>query len=282
MKLPQKEYPSKYINKSNFLSDKSVNLPFQLLQCGFSNDKELNFDVDYSAFIIFYLLEGVVQYHKHKEIQYIHPEHIIISSCNTKLRFYRATPNVKYFYLIFSGSHAKLYYNMIRSKRGVIPISPLHNIASYFTTLCSRNFTSDLFFQMEACYIIHQIIHELLVVTHEIEEARLLTPVQQTIVNTALKYIDKHYKDELSVDIICQKVNFSKFYFCKIFKEHTGKTLYQYLTEYRINKSKEYLTYSKLSIHSIATKVGFKNPLTYSRCFKKLTDMTPSEYRENF
>lgn len=282
MKLPQKEYPPKYIDRSNLLSDKSVNLPFQVLQCGFSNEKDFCCDADYSSFVIFYLLEGVAQYHKHKDIQYVHPEHIIVSNCNTKLRFSRATPHVKYFYLIFSGSHAKFYYNMIRSKKGVIPISPLHNIASYFTALCSYNYTTDLFVQMEACFVIHQIIHELLVVTHEIEEARLLTPVQQTIVNTALKYIDEHYKDELSVDIICQKVNFSKFYFCKIFKEHTGKTLYQYLTEYRLNKSKEYLTYSKLSIHSIATEVGFKSSLTYSRSFKKLTGMTPSEFRENF
>jgi len=282
MKLPQKEYPPNYIHKSNFPSDKSAALPFQVLKCGFSNERELNCDADYGEFIIFYVLEGVAQYTKYKDIQYVHKEHIIISNCNTRLRFSKATSSRKYFYVLFSGTHAKLYYNMIRGKKGMIPISPLHNISSHFTALCSCTYTKDLYVQMEACYLVHQIIHELLIVTHEIEEARLLTPVQQTIVNTALKYIDDHYKDELSVDIICQKVNFSKFYFCKIFKEHTGETLYQYLAEYRVNKSKEYLTYSKLSIHAIATEVGFKNTLAYSRSFKKLTDMTPSEFREAF
>ena len=282
MKLPQKEYPSKYIHKSNILPDKSVTLPFQVLRCGFSNEREVNCDANYAEFIIFYVLEGIAQYMKYKETQYVHPEHIVISNCNTRLRFSRATPEWRYFYVIFTGSHAKLYYNMIRGKKGVIPITPLHNIASHFTTLCSYTYTKDLFVQMEACYQIHQIIHELLIATHEIEEARLLTPVQQTIVNTALKYIDEHYKDELSIDIICQKVNFSKYYFCKIFKEHTGKTLYQYMTEYRVNKSKEYLTYSKLSVHAIAMEVGFKNTLTFSRSFKKFTDMTPSEFREAF
>ncbi len=282
MKLPQKEYPPQYIHKSNLLSDKSVNLPFQVLQCGYSNERELKCNANYSEFIIFYILEGVAQYTKYKEVQYVHKEHIIISNCNTRLRFSKATPDWKYFYVIFSGSHAKLYYNMIRGKKGVIPVTPLHNITVHFTTLCSYTYTKSLYIQMEACYLLHQIIHELLIVTHEIEKARLLTPVRQTIVNTALRYIDEHYMDELSVDTICQKVNFSKFYFCKLFKEHTGKTLYQYLTEYRVNKSKEYLTYSKLSIHAIATEVGFKNTLTYSRSFKKLTDMTPSEFREAF
>ena len=118
--------------------------------------------------------------------------------------------------------------------------------------------------------------------TRNINEARLLTPVQQTVVNTALKYIDEHYKEELTIDKICAKVSFSKYYFCKIFKEHTGMTLHQYLTEYRVNKSKEYLTYSKLPIHAVALEVGFKNTLNYSRSFKQYVKMTPSEYREAF
>lgn len=135
---------------------------------------------------------------------------------------------------------------------------------------------------MQSCFLLHQIIHELIQVTWEINAARLLTPVQQTVVNTVLRYIDEHYKEELTIDSLCAEVSFSKYYFCKIFKEHTGQTLHQYLTEYRVNKSKEYLTYSKLPIHAVALEVGFKNTLTYSRCFKQYMDMTPSEYREAF
>ena len=59
-------------------------------------------------------------------------------------------------------------------------------------------------------------------------------------------------------------------------------TLHQYLTEYRVTKSKEYLTYSKLPIHAVALEVGFKNTLNYSRSFKQYVKMTPSEYREAF
>ena len=175
MKLPQKEYPPKYIHKSNLLSDKSVNLPFQVLQCGYSNERELKCNANYSEFIIFYILDGIAQYTKYKDVQYVHKEHIIISNCNTRLRFSKATPNWRYFYIIFSGTHAKLYYNMIRGKKGVIPVTPLHNISVHFTSLCSYHYTKDLFIQMEACYLLHQIIHELLIVTHEIDEARLLT-----------------------------------------------------------------------------------------------------------
>ena len=171
---------------------------------------------------------------------------------------------------------------MIRDSQGVIPITPLHAISSYFTDLCRLDYTQSIYIQMQSCFLLHQIIHELIQVTWEINAARLLTPVQQTVVNTVLRYIDEHYKEELTIDSLCAEVSFSKYYFCKIFKEHTGQTLHQYLTEYRVNKSQEYLTYSQLPIHAVALEVGFKNTLTYSRCFKQYMDMTPSEYREAF
>ena len=282
MKLPQKEFPPNYIHKTNPLPNKYVSLPFQLVRCGFTNERHLSFESNYTDFVIFYVLEGVAQYTKYKDVRYINPETIIISNCNTKLSFSKATAGWKYFYVVFCGSHAKLYYNMIRDTQGIIPILPLHNIRGYFTDLCLMHYKEDIYVQMQACYLLHRIIHELIQVTRNINEARLLTPVQQTVVNTALKYIDEHYKEELTIDKICAKVSFSKYYFCKIFKEHTGMTLHQYLTEYRVNKSKEYLTYSKLPIHAVALEVGFKNTLNYSRSFKQYVKMTPSEYREAF
>lgn len=282
MKMRQKDLPKKYVTKANPLHGKSISLPFQVLQCGFSNEKHLHINQSYANFVIFYVLDGVAQYSKFKDVRYINKENIVISSCNTKLSFSRATPRWHYFYVVFTGTHAKLYYNMIRDSQGVIPITPLHDISGYFTELCYLNYTESIYIQMQSCFLLHQIIHELIQVTWAIDEARLLTPVQQTVVNKVLRYIDEHYKEELTIDSICAEVSFSKYYFCKIFKAHTGQTLHQYLTEYRINKSKEILTYSKLPIHAVALEVGYKNTLTYSRCFKQYTNMTPSEYREAF
>ncbi len=282
MKKPQKDLPKKHVFKTNPLHDKSVSLPFQLVQCSFSNDRHVTIETSYANFVIFYVMRGVAQYTKFKDMRYINKENIVISNCNTKLSFSKATPDWLYFYVVFTGTHAKLYYNMIRDTQGIIPVTPLHGISGYFTDLCRIHYSQSIYVQMEACFLLHQIIHELIQVTWEINEARMITPAQQTVVNTVLRYIDDHYKEELTIDSICAEVSFSKYYFCKIFKEHMGQTLHQYLTEYRVNKSKEYLTYSKLPIHAVALEVGFKNTLTYSRCFKQYVNMTPSEYREAF
>ena len=92
-------------------------------------------------------------------------------------------------------------------------------------------------------------------------------------------YIMEHYKEPIDVDSICNEIGFSKYYFCKLFKKQQGVTIHQYLINYRITNAKELLAYSKLSINTIATQVGFKNSLTFIRAFERVVNMTPSEYR---
>lgn len=282
MKLPQKIYPAAYVHKANPLSPKFVHLPFQLVRCGYSNEKHINFEADYQEYLIFYILDGTAQYTKQRDIRYINRDHILISSCNARISLSKATPRWRYFYAVFSGTHAKLFYNMIRDMSNIFPITPIHNICPVFTELCDLDYQEEIFCQMQAYYLLHQLIHELILIAVDINKARMATPIQQTVVNMALKYIDEHYQEDLSVDRICQTVSFSKYYFCKLFKEHTGKTLHQYVTEYRVNKSKDLLTYSKLPIHAIAIEVGFQNSLAYTRAFKQYSHMTPSEYRKTF
>nr|WP_276538846.1 AraC family transcriptional regulator [Murimonas intestini] len=135
---------------------------------------------------------------------------------------------------------------------------------------------------MRASLIIHNIFFELYNISYNILKTKAITPVQETVINQCLKYIEHNYKNDLDIDTICNEVSFSKYYFCKLFKDHMGITIHQYVSEFRVNKSKELLTYSKLSINAVAASVGYKNPLTYSRAFEKSMHMTPSEYRKNF
>lgn len=135
---------------------------------------------------------------------------------------------------------------------------------------------------MRLSLLVHDLLCELYELSCDIVESKQMIPVQDTDVNNAIIYIKNHFKDSISIDSLCNEVCLSKFYFCKIFKKHTGITVHQYINEYRINKSKELLSYSKLSINSVAAEVGFKSVLTYIRCFEKSMRMTPSEYRSNF
>ncbi|MCR5773837.1 MAG: response regulator [Lachnospiraceae bacterium] len=100
------------------------------------------------------------------------------------------------------------------------------------------------------------------------------------VVSEAKEYIKEHFSDELSLDETARRVNISPYYFSRIFKDTTGKSFIEYLTEYRISKAREYLTNPSYSIKEVCSKCGYSDPNYFSRIFKKYEGVTPTEYRK--
>lgn len=97
------------------------------------------------------------------------------------------------------------------------------------------------------------------------------------------EFISNHYNNEtLSVKDISESVYLSSSYVCTLFKNETGKTLNQYLTEYRMEKAKNLLKDSRYKITDISSKVGYSDGNYFGKTFKKLVGLSPSEYREHF
>ena len=101
-------------------------------------------------------------------------------------------------------------------------------------------------------------------------------------VNHAIEYIKNNYTNDISIDKICEELNINKCYFCSIFKKETGSTFINYLNNYKIEKSKELLKNTNLSLLDISLSVGFNNQSYYSTIFKKLTGKRPLEFRDEY
>lgn len=95
------------------------------------------------------------------------------------------------------------------------------------------------------------------------------------------EYIGKNYMDDtLSVKEISSHVFLSVSYVCTFFKNETGQTLNQYLTEYRMEKAKQLLSDPRYKIADISAKVGYNDGNYFGKSFKKYTGLSPSEYRD--
>ena len=95
------------------------------------------------------------------------------------------------------------------------------------------------------------------------------------------EYLHQNYAiSSLSVLDVSEYVNRSSSYICTLFKNETGQTLNQYLTNYRIKKSKQFLGDPRYKIADISSKVGYSDGNYYSKTFRKLVGLSPSEYRE--
>jgi YesN/AraC family two-component response regulator len=99
------------------------------------------------------------------------------------------------------------------------------------------------------------------------------------IVDFLQDYVQHHYSEDLSLDLVADKLNLSSGYVSKYYKEKTGVNFSDFLNEFRIQKAKELLQQSDYRIQDIAGQVGYFNVNSFIRMFRKVTGMPPGEYR---
>lgn len=93
------------------------------------------------------------------------------------------------------------------------------------------------------------------------------------------EYIDSHWNEEFDIDKLAEAVYISKYRYVRLFKQHTGMTPYCYYQEIKIEKIKERLCESNLSIAQAFADCGADYNGNFVKVFKKKTGMSPSEYR---
>lgn len=99
------------------------------------------------------------------------------------------------------------------------------------------------------------------------------------IIKTVKEYVDKNYKDEISVATISKDLNINYNYLSYCFKNETNENLSSYISKIRVEKAKMYLEDFKIPIADISEMVGFSEHNYFSKIFKKYTSFTPTEYR---
>ena len=94
-------------------------------------------------------------------------------------------------------------------------------------------------------------------------------------------YIREHYTEELSMQDVARAMNYSDAYFCKLFKQCFKVNFSAWLNEFRVEKAKELLSATRLSVREVSIACGYADANYFARVFKRVTGMTPSEYRSN-
>ena len=100
-----------------------------------------------------------------------------------------------------------------------------------------------------------------------------------TVIEPALQMVRTDYRTFLSVDQLAELCNVSKSHFCRIFKLVTGRTVVQYVTDYRLKIAKMLLEYSNDSIAYVADSCGFQDEGYFCRCYKRKYHRTPKQDR---
>lgn len=92
-------------------------------------------------------------------------------------------------------------------------------------------------------------------------------------------YITDHCTEDISIDNLADQAGFSKFHFARLFKQFSGMSCYEYLTQKRVAYAEALLIQPDLSITEVAMRSGFGSLSTFNRIFKAAKNCTPSEYK---
>lgn len=95
-----------------------------------------------------------------------------------------------------------------------------------------------------------------------------------------IRYIQSNHEN-CTLEMVAEKFHYTPEYTSKLIKDITGDNFKQILQKIRIQKAQDYLLNTAMSIQNISTSVGYENPESFIRVFKKYTGLTPSNYRKN-
>jgi AraC-like DNA-binding protein len=104
--------------------------------------------------------------------------------------------------------------------------------------------------------------------------------LKEFYIREAIGFIERNFANPITVEDIAQFCNLNRSYLGTLFKEKLKKSPQQFLIYYRMNQAAELLCFTDLSIGEIGKSVGYPNQLHFSRAFRNVYDVPPSQWRK--
>lgn len=115
---------------------------------------------------------------------------------------------------------------------------------------------------------------------HEEQQKNRLKQEDIQLAKKVQYYVNENYRDvNLSITTIAQHFEVNPVYLSRVFLEHTGEGLLDYMNKLRIAKAKQLLNQMN-NLDEVALAVGYSNTRTFSRAFKKIEGVTPGKYKK--
>ena len=129
---------------------------------------------------------------------------------------------------------------------------------------------------------LHACVHFLVGLLRQIQASKISSPggfPANLHVRRAVRYVHQHYKEPLTLASMARHLGITKSYLAQVFRGEMGETFSEFVNRFRVEMSKEALAHGSEPVLTIALRHGFTSQNYYGRVFKKLTGITPSEFR---
>ena len=186
------------------------------------------------------------------------------------------------------GFYGKLSYRYLQ----YINVSPNHPIYNFQNSARMESLFKKLFSELQlkrrfdeifCTGILHLMFHEMARGSSCILDQSSLRSgdPSEKYMEKALHFIHMNYTEHISASLIAGHVGLERSYFSKLFKRLTGRSPCEYINRHRLDKAYALLCSGAVSVEHVAFSVGFRDPLYFSKAFKKHFGFPPSHTGKN-
>lgn len=232
-----------------------------------------------SGYMIHYVLDGKGIYKINGKTYHLTRDQGFLIEPNT-LIYYEADKDDpwQYTWIGFNGTKAKDYLKRttLSSDNPILTFPENSNLLDSMNSIVSSSKTTS-----NRNLIILSKLYEFLYLlcehfpNHEV----ITTDRPRNYVEDALLFIHQNYTDSITIKDIASHICIDRSYLHRLFKKFLNKSPQEYLLSLRIEKAASLITDSELRISDISRSVGYTDPLLFSKTFKKIKGLSPSEFR---
>jgi AraC-like DNA-binding protein len=231
-------------------------------------------------YLLFYTLAGSGKL-KYRDCEYkLGEKQAAIIDCN-EYHYYKTGDEGfwDFLWIHINGVACANYADLINeSGLNVVNLSGNSCFEECFNEICKLKATEEALEDVKFSMLITNIITEFVVNRSNSIKSESCSQ-QKELVTSICGYIQRNYSKKICLDELSELVHISKYHLIRIFNKHSGTSPYEYLINFRINKSKTLLKETSLSVNEISVLVGYNDVTNFIRDFKKYLSTTPLKYR---
>lgn len=177
----------------------------------------------------------------------------------------------------FGGSHIETLFDAEYFDPGkpVLDVGVHPDLVSAFQEIFELSRTETPGYQLQIGALVIRILAELITWRKVSKQADM----SEQIVEKAKTIFVAHLETTISIDDVARDLGLSSPAFRSLFKDYTGMSPYQYYLHLKINRSKDLLEGTDLTVKEIAHRLNFQDPFHFSKLFKNKTGQPPSQWR---
>lgn len=229
---------------------------------------------------LLFVEDGKLEMHLDDAVFYAVKGDIVVANHNVLHNIVPMTESVSYECIIIDRDFCERYGFLIEKKhiQEIIRDQQLFDLMNRIKPQMGKE--RRTFFTAEVTIEVLQILL-ILFQKYTTEVSSAETTGGRLMAEKGLEYIHEHFCEDIEVDDVANYSGYSKYYFCRRFKEITGCTVNTYINMQRATYAKELLSEANMNISEVAAACGFNNIPYFSQIFRRYVGRSPSEFKKS-